>query len=316
LNTDRAQRLLPVSHFSDPAFNASGAREKIRVQLGHLLRLPPEKTELRAKVLSSNIRKKQRIEEIQFESQPGVRIVGWFVAPQNGNTTHSCVLYISDGYAGEAVGEPSEFDQIIGQGHAVCAIYLRGTGLLEARPPKAGPAFYHQINLEERYAWANLVLGNPVIGQRVWDIVRSLDYLASRPDVDASQIRIIGQEEAGLAALMAAVLDDRVRSLLLTRTLVSYMSVVRSTDYSLPLDWFVPGILQHFDLPDLSAAVSPRSVWLINTVDAPGAALTEHAVRQIYSQRMPENSSALKNIRIVNTSEQDRETYLDWLRHS
>ena len=101
LNTDRAQRLLPASYFSDPAFNASRAREKIRARLGHLLAPPPEKTELRAKTLSTNIRKKQRIEEIQFESEPGVRIVGWFVAPRNGAAVHPCVLYISDGYADE-----------------------------------------------------------------------------------------------------------------------------------------------------------------------------------------------------------------------
>ena len=316
LNTDRAQRLLPASYFSDPAFNASRAREKIRARLGHLLAPPPEKTELRAKTLSTNIRKKQRIEEIQFESEPGVRIVGWFVAPRNGAAVHPCVLYISDGYADEAVGEPSEFDQIIGQDHAVCAICLRGTGLSEPRPPRAGPVFYQQMNLQERYAWANLVLGTSVIGQRVWDILRSLDYLASRPDVDASQIRVIGQEEAGLAALMAAVLDDRARSLLLTRTLVSYMSIVQSTDYSLTLDWFVPGILRHFDVPDLCAAVYPRPVWIANAVDAPGATLTAPEVREIYSQRIPTNSLALKNLRIFNTSEQNRETYLDWLRHS
>jgi hypothetical protein len=316
LNTDRAQRLLPASYFSYPSFNASRAREKIRAQLGHLLALPSEKTDLRAKALSANIRKKQRIEEIQFESEPGVRIVGWFVAPQNGAATHPCVLYISDGYADEVVSEPSEFDQIIDQGHAVCAIYLRGTGLSEPRPPRAGPVFYQQMNLRERYAWANLVLGSSVIAQRVWDILRSLDYLESRPDVDASQMRVIGQEEAGLAALMATMLDDRPRSLLLTRTLVSYMSIVQSKDYSLPLDWFVPGILRHYDMPDLCAAVYPRPVWIANAVDAPGATLTESEVREIYSQRISANSPALKNIRIFNTSEQNREMYLDWLRHS
>ena len=75
--------------------------------------LPSEKTALQAQALSTNIRKNERIEEVQFESEPGVRIVGWFVAPQNGAAKYPCVLYISNGYADEAVGEPSPFDAVL-----------------------------------------------------------------------------------------------------------------------------------------------------------------------------------------------------------
>ncbi|MGB8481456.1 MAG: acetylxylan esterase [Acidobacteriaceae bacterium] len=315
LNTDRAKNLLPVSYFKTEA-DPSNAREKVRTQLAKLLALPSQKIALQAQVLSSNIRKKERIEEIQFESEPGVRIVGWFVAPQNGAAKHPCVLYISNGYADEAVGEPSPFDDVLRQGRAVCAIALRGTGLSTPRPPRGGPVFYQQMNLGERFAWANLVLGNSVIGQRVWDIVRTLDYLSSRPDVDTSQIRMVGQEEAGLAALMATVLDQRVRSILVTRMLVSYMSVVQSTDYSLPLDWFVPGILRHFDVPDLSAAVYPRPVWIVDAVDAPGTTLTEQDVRQYYAERIPDTCVAMRKLKIVDTLGQDVEVYRAWLRDS
>ena len=315
LNTDRAKKLLPVSYFKTDT-DPSHATEKVRTQLTALLTLPSKKTPLQAQVLSSNLRKKDRIEEIQFESEPGVRIVGWFVAPQDGAAKHPCVLYISNGYADEAVAEPNPFDDVLRQGHAVCAIAVRGTGLLTPRPPRGGPVFYQQMNLEERFAWANLVLGNSVIGQRVWDIVRTLDYLSSRPDVDASQIRMIGQEEAGLAVLMATVLDQRIRSILLTRMIVSYMSVVQSTDYSLPLDWFVPGILRHFDVPDLFAAVYPRPVWIVDAVDAPGTALAEQDVRQCYAQRIPDTSVAMRKLKIFNTSEQIQKTYQDWLRSS
>lgn len=313
LNTDRAKKLLPTTYFAVGA-DPSRATEKVRAQLAGLLALPPEKTALRAQVLSSNIRKKDRIEEIQFESEPGVRIVGWFVAPQDGAARHPCALYISDGYADEAVGEPSPFDDVLRHGHAVCAIALRGTGLSTPRPARGGPVFYQQMNLGERFAWANLVLGNSVIGQRVWDIVRTLDYLSSRTDVDASQIRVVGQEGAGLASLMSAVLDERVRSILLTRMLVSYMSVVQSTDYSLPLDWFVPGILRHFDVPDLSAAVYPRPVWIVDAVDAPGTTLNEQEVRQHYAQRIPDNSVAMAKLKILKTSNENPEICLEWLQ--
>lgn len=315
LNTDRAKKLFPPSYFKTET-NPSDAREKVRTQLTKLLQLPSEKTALQAQALSTNIRKNERIEEVQFESEPGVRIVGWFVTPQDGATKYPCVLYISNGYADEAVGEPSPFDAVLREGHAVCSVALRGTGLSTPRPPRGGPVFYQQMHVQEGLAWANLVLGYPVIGQRVWDIVRTLDYLTTRPDVDMSQLRIVGQEEAGLAALMAAVLDQRIRSILLTRMLISYMSIVQSTGYSLQLDWFVPGILRHFDVPDLSAAVYPRPVWIVDAVDADGTTLTEQDVHQSYAQRIPDTSAVMRKLRILNTSQQDSEIYRDWLRNS
>jgi hypothetical protein len=97
------------------------------------------------------------------------------------------------------------------------------------------------------------------LGQRVWDILRALEYLKTRPDVDASQIRILGRGSAGLAALMAGALDESVRSVLLDRTLATYASIVDSEEYALALDWFVPDILQRFDIPDIDSRCLPAS---------------------------------------------------------
>ena len=314
LNTDRAAKLLPPSEFTNSENDPSRAREKVRGQLAALLALPREKSALRPQILSSNIRKGQRIEEFQFESEPDVRIVGWFIAPRDARSTHPCVLYISNGFADDVVAEPSSFDSILSAGHAVCAIAVRGTGLSTPRPPKGGPVFYQQMDLSERFAWTNLVLGTSVMGQRVWDILRAVDYLAIGPDVTPSQIRIIGQEEAGIAALMAAALDDRVCSALLTRMVVSYMSIVHSTQYSLALEWFVPGILRQFDLPDIAASISPRPVWIMNAVDASGSVLSLKDVQTTYRQRLGDTFATLKNLEVVVSSQDDRENYLDWLR--
>lgn len=316
LNAERAEKLLPPSGFASGKSETSRASEKARAELLELLVLPTNKTTLHSQILSTNVRKGQRIEEIQFESEPGVRIVGWFIAPQDRRPTHPCVLYISNGFADDVVAEPSSFDGFLDAGYAVCGIAVRGTGLSTPRPPKGGPVFYQQMDLSDRFAWANLVLDTSVMGQRVWDIVRTIDYLATRPDVNASQIQIIGQEEAGLATLMAAALDDRVCSILVTRVLISYMSIVQSPEYSLALEWFVPGILQHFDIPDIAACISPRPLRIMNAVDASGSILPVDAVRTIYAQRIGHNSAAMRNLSIMTSSRDDRDNYLSWLQSS
>jgi cephalosporin-C deacetylase-like acetyl esterase len=316
LNRDRAKEILPPSLFSIQGADPSSAREQVRAQLTKLLTLPSQRTPLNDHTLSSNLGSKLRIDEIQYESEPGIRIEGWFVRPKDGAAVRPTVLYISDGLADEAVAEPSSLDEIFNQGNAICAITLRGMGLSTPRHPKSGPVFYRGKQLEETFAWANLVLGSPVIGQRVWDILRALDYLNSRSDVDSSQIRILGKGSAGLAALMATTLDERVRSILTSRTLATYISVVDSEDYVLALDWFVPGILQHFDIPDITAAIYPRPVWMIDAVDAKGAVLSESAVRECYSRRVSAASPALKGFLIQTIVEDDSEMYVDWLKHS
>ena len=313
MSTERARTLLPPSYFANGNNDFSSASEQVKRHLSELLVLPQKKTSLQARMLSSNIRKRQGIEEIQFESEPGVRIVGWFIAPQDSKPTHPCVLYISNGYADDVVGEPSPFDDILRAGHAVCGIAVRGTGLSTPRPPSGGPLFYQQMSLEERFAWANLVLGKSVMGQRVWDTLRSIDYLAARPDVDASQIRMIGQEEAGLAALMATALDTRVRSVLLTGVIATYISIVESADYSLPLDWFIPGVLRHFDLPDIAASISPRPVWIANPVAASGQMLSADEVGTVYSQRLGHRPEALSHLNLTDSHSSKGAGYLDWL---
>jgi len=314
LNRDRVKELLPPGPFSIQGADPSSARAQIRAQLAKLLALPTKRSPLNQRILSSSAERKLRIDEIQFESDPGIRITGWFVRPKQ-ETARPCVLFLSDGLAGEAVAEPSVLEEILSQGTAICAINFRGSDLSTPRPPSGGPVFYRGMTVEERFVWTNLVLGSPLIGQRVWDSLRALDYLRARPDVNASQIRVLGKGPAGLAALMVAALDDSVRSVLIQRTLATYVSVVDSEEYSLPFDWFVPGILQHFDVPDIAAAVYPRPVWVIDALDAAGEVLPESAVHASYAQRVGETSIALKQF-ALRVSVEDGDAYADWLKQS
>lgn len=316
LNRDRVKELLPSGRFCTQGADPSSAREQVRAQLAKLLAIPSKRSPLNDRILASLPGRKLRIDEIQFESDPGVRITGWFVRAKEGAAVRPCVLFVSDGLADEAVAEPSPLDEILSQGNAICAINLRGISLSTPRPPSGGPVFYRGMELKERFAWTNLVLGSPVIGQRVWDILRCLDYLKTRPDVDGSQIRVLGRGPAGLAALMAGALDESVRSVLLDRTLATYTSIVDAEEYELALDWFVPGILQHFDIPDIAAAIYPRPVWITNALDGDGAVLSESMVRERYSQRISAGSIVLKEFSVRTTMEDDKEVYIDWVKRS
>ena len=81
---------------------------------------------------------------------------------------------------------------------------------------------------------------------------------------------------------MAAVVEDRPRSVLLDRCLASYTSIIESAMYTVPLSSFLYGILSKFDLPDLVGALSPRPCWLLNATGPTELALPQSQVMNWY----------------------------------
>ena len=56
-----------------------------------------------------------------------------------------------------------------------------------------------------------LMLGRALIGERVHDIDRAIDYLASRGDVNMKRLGVMGNSGGGMASIYAAAVLPRVR---------------------------------------------------------------------------------------------------------
>ena len=52
--------------------------------------------------------------------------------------------------------------------------------------------------------------GKPFLYDTVWDVMRLLDYLTTRPDVDAARIGVIGFSKGGMETYLAAAIDERI----------------------------------------------------------------------------------------------------------
>ncbi|HVB29419.1 MAG TPA: acetylxylan esterase, partial [Terriglobia bacterium] len=275
LSADRLQKLMPANPLGNTPSDTRAFRERARGTLQRLLALPARKTPLDSRAVSSHTRKDVHIEEIVLRSEPSIRVTGWFLKPAQGNGPFPTVLQVSEGNKNNAIRETGEMVHLVRKGFAVCSIDLRGLGDSIPRLPATGPVFFGRRNLQEYYAWASFALGKPVLGQRVWDCLRCLDYLESRPDVDRNRIHGFGDRGAAIAILLAAVLDDRLHSLLLDSPVATYRSIVESEAYSLQLPWFLYGVLEHFDLPDLVGSLAPRRCWLLNASNAEAKPLPE-----------------------------------------
>lgn len=97
----------------------------------------------------------------------------------------------------------------------------------------------------------------------VWDMQRGLDYLETRPEVDAARLGCVGHSLGGQQTLFLAALDERVRAAVSSCGFASMKSILRD-GINHGFGAYVPGWLEHGDVGDLLAEVAPRSFLAVN----------------------------------------------------
>lgn len=163
----------------------------------------------------------------------------------------------------------------------VCAADVRGIGDLapEFSTGAAGYARDHQD--EENYAWSSLILGRPLLGQRVTDIL-ALTRALREMDGARRPVVVAALGEMTVPALFAAALEPAIGRLYLAGGLSSYRSIIENEDYKHPLANFVPDILAHTDLPEIAASLAPRRTILAGLVDGKARPISLAAAQQVY----------------------------------
>jgi len=167
--------------------------------------------------------------------------------------------------------EDELYPELAGGGIAVCAADVRGIGDMAPQfsPGAAGYAREHQE--EENYAWAGLILGRSLLGQRVTDIVALTGALAQA--YPQATIVAAARDKMTIAALCAAALEPRIAKLYLARHLVSWRSLTANEEYTCPFANFVPNVLRATDLPEIARSIAPRPVIVAGAVGAAGRLL-------------------------------------------
>jgi len=105
-----------------------------------------------------------------------------------------------------------------------------------------------------------LQFGHTMAGHRAYDVMRSVDYLAARPDVDPARIGCMGISGGGLAATFAAALGDPIRAAVVSGYINTFAASILAVHHC--VDNYVPGLSRIADLPDLAALIAPRALLM------------------------------------------------------
>jgi cephalosporin-C deacetylase-like acetyl esterase len=253
-------------------------RTELRVTVERLTAFQRPSAPVRVRSTGQVVRKGYRIDELSFESEPGVVVPALAFVPAGPPDKHRAVLWV-DGRGKAAAAAPGgAIERLVRDGAVVLAIDVRGTGETLEEAARGWSVFG-----PFKSAMTGLLLDEPLVGLRVVDVVRGLDVLAARTDVDASKLSVTGRGSATVVVLHAAVLDDRIADVTLDRMLVTYASVFESDVHRNVFQSIVPGALPAYDFPELVASLAPRPVRILTALDARGVRMDTAEVERRYA---------------------------------
>ncbi|MCH9654303.1 MAG: acetylxylan esterase [Planctomycetes bacterium] len=170
----------------------------------------PERTPLNAKVTGRLEIDDYRIEKLYFESQPGLHVTATLYLPQ-GNGPFPVVLHPT-GHSASAKNREL-YQQasivIVKGGCAVLCYDPIGQGERKQLFKKDGKPYASTVQ-HTLINQASHLLGSNVAQTMVWDGMRAIDYLKSRPDIMADKIGCTGISGGGTNTSYLMALDDRI----------------------------------------------------------------------------------------------------------
>ncbi len=132
--------------------------------------------------------------------------------------------------------------------------------------------------------------GQVLWGMMVYDSLRAIDYLATRPDVDLARLATLGLSMGSTMAWWVAALDERVKVCIDLCCLTDFQALIEARGLDgHGIYYYVPGLLKHFSTAGINALIAPRPHLSLagvydRTTPPAGLDRVDHALRQIYAE--------------------------------
>jgi len=163
----------------------------------------------------------------------------------------------------------------------VLTMDLSGLGRLEPEPVAYDLCGWNDI--ERILTYLSIANARPIMGLRVRDALCALAHLRSRPEVDCSRLLIGGRGIGAIVALHAALLARDVRQVVCLEMLSHHGALTEEFPFAWRQSVVIPGVLRHYDLPELAAAMAPAQVTMLNPLDAQKQPIAQAEAAALYA---------------------------------
>lgn len=214
---------------------------------------------------------------VMLRPESGIELPATFIAPWEKEQS-STVLHFDDGGRHRLLHRQGLLARVIRfleegrDAFGLLTVDLRGWG---DTVPAMYPYEMASWGSIDRYlAYATAALGDPIMAMRIRDALAALAWLRTRPEVALDCIVLTGCGLGGIVALHVAAIDGKAAGVVTWDSLLSFRSLIEAERYPWPADAFIPRVLQHYDLPQLAAAL-PCPVKLYGLRDGAGQPANE-----------------------------------------
>src|SRR6516162_10230258 len=296
----------------------------------HLLKIQDtpttEKTPLNPQITGRIQMKGFHIEKLIFESLPGVYVTALVYVPEKGVAKNPAVLVPSGHAANGKVNYQGLCQHLAQRGYVVISWDTVGQGERSQFWDATKHKSRYNLICAEHAVLGNLayLAGTNLARWEIWDGMRALDYLLTRPDVDPDRINITGTSGGGFQTAHIAALDPRVKvaapSCYITALPMRVYNRIFKDPDSDPEQDLYGMISSGVDHPGLLLLMYPRPVFVAAAVldyfPIEGTHKTVREVRDLYSKFGHADRMAMhESYNEHQYSDENQESAIDFIDH-
>jgi len=318
----------PDFQFPEKVSTWKTERSKVQDTLLQLLGdIPPRPSQLKVKTVFREERKGYVFEKFLIDNGVDSWIPGYLAIPTNINGKVPAILGLHGhgSSKGNIMGDESSTAQdvmalLVSNGFAVMAIDSYFNGERRGQGPAGTREMQEKADQESSLFKINLWFGRSLWGMQLRDEQIALDYLASRPEIDAERIGTEGMSMGSTRAWWLGAIDDRIKAVVGVACFTRYKELIEQRELAAHgIYYFVPGMLKHFDTEAVIGLIAPRP-FLALTGDSDrgspvsGIKVLENKLEKVYG--LYDKNEQFKSIVYPNTghvyTDEMKMEMLDW----
>ncbi|MFH1615885.1 MAG: alpha/beta hydrolase family protein [Planctomycetota bacterium] len=250
-------------------------REKLRQLAGFV---PKHRVPLNVRSIWKHDHRLGSIEKVAFCSELFSDIVAYVCLPKKTEVPYRFMICLQGHTTGmhfsiavqrenetKPMRVPGDRDFAIGcmrRGFAALCIEQRSFGFRREQIQKAiSPHGCHDAVMHA------LMLGRTLVGERVFDVDRGIDYLQARGDADMAQIGVMGNSGGGTVSIYASALLSRVKFAMPSCAFSTFRDSIMSIYHC--ADNYIPGLYNYADMGDVLGLFAPKPVVVVAGVKDP-----------------------------------------------
>jgi cephalosporin-C deacetylase-like acetyl esterase len=276
----------------------------------------PEKTPLNSRITGILQKDGYRVEKIIYESMPKFYVTACLFIPDGIKGKRPVVIYVS-GHTVTGFREPSYqifFLNLVKKGFIVFAIdpISQGERLQTYDEQKKTSIIGAGVDEHSYIGNQCFISGSSLAKYFTWDIVRGVDYLVTRKEVDATNIGIAGRSGGGTQSAYASAFDERIKASAPEAFITSQTRLLESVGAQDAESNVYHSIANGIDHADLIEVRAPRPMMIVTTTrdyfSIQGARETYKEALEVYKAfGKPENLLMAEDDAIHSSTRNNRE---------